>query len=80
MGRVTDKVNGTGEGGMADIVNLRRARKDKARAEKAAEAAGNRARFGRSKAERDKRVADEALAIRRLDGHRLGKDEPKSDP
>ena len=32
---------------MADIINFRRARKAKARAEKEAEASENRARFGR---------------------------------
>ena len=37
---------------MAEIVNLRRARKGKARAEKDARAADNRVRFGRTKAER----------------------------
>jgi hypothetical protein len=64
---------------MADIVNLRRARKDKARAEKAAEAAGNRARFGTSKAERNRHAAEETLAARALDGRRLERDEPKPD-
>ncbi len=33
---------------MAEIVNLRRARKDRSRAGKAVQAADNRARFGRS--------------------------------
>jgi hypothetical protein len=62
---------------MADIVNLRRARKDKARHEREAEAAANRRRFGRTKAEK---AADEHAhgRIRRtLDGKRLepeGKD------
>jgi len=37
---------------MAEIVNLRRARKGKARVEKDARAADNRVRFGRTKAER----------------------------
>ncbi len=36
---------------MAEIVNLRRARKKKTRAEKEARAADNRVRFGRTKAE-----------------------------
>ena len=36
----------------ADIVNLRRARKTKARAEREQQAAENRVRFGRTKAER----------------------------
>ncbi len=37
---------------MAEIVNLRRARKKKAQAEKEARAAGKRTRFGRTKAEK----------------------------
>ena len=36
----------------AEIVNLRRARKEKARADKERQAAENRIRFGRTKAER----------------------------
>jgi len=53
----------------AEIVNLRRARKAKAR-EKAEEAAAhNRATFGRPKAERDRAAAESALEARRLDGH-----------
>jgi len=58
---------------MAEIVNLRRARKAKARAEAEAEAEANRRRFGRPKAERYKRAAEADIAARRLDGHRLGK-------
>jgi hypothetical protein len=46
---------------MADLVNLNRARKAKARAEKDAQAAANRARFGRTKAEK---AADKAVAER----------------
>lgn len=54
-----------------DIVNLRRARKAKARAESANEAATNRARFGRSRLERSQAEAAAASADRHLDGHRL---------
>ena len=53
---------------MAKIVNLRLARKAKARAE-AAEAAGERrARFGRTKAERTVADADAARLARALEG------------
>ena len=55
---------------MAEIVNLRRARKAKARAADDAEAAENRARFGRPKAERQRRDAEAAMAAQRLDAHR----------
>ena len=55
---------------MAEILNLRQARKSKARAEAAAVADANRARFGRSKAEKRETAARDALATRRLDGHK----------
>jgi hypothetical protein len=54
----------------AEIVNLRRARKNRERAgrEKAAEA--NRIAFGRSKAEKDATRANAKLADRRIEAHR----------
>ena len=61
---------------MADIVNLRRARKDKARRERESEAAANRRRFGRTKAQKS---ADKDAAARGrhdLDGKVL---EPEKD-
>ena len=61
----------------AEIINLRKARKDRARALADDKAAENRIRFGRSKAERDKLKAEQDLAARRIDGHRL--DEPDPD-
>lgn len=54
-----------------EIVNLRRARKAKARAEADAHAARNRAVFGRTKDEKRLAQAQDALARRRLDGHRI---------
>lgn len=55
---------------MAEIVNLRLARKARARsvAERAAEA--NRARFGRGKAEKQRQQLDSERATRQLDGAR----------
>jgi hypothetical protein len=53
---------------MGEIVNLRRARKDKARSAKDAEAAANRAKFGTPKAERARRAAEAELSTRQLDG------------
>jgi Domain of unknown function (DUF4169) len=55
---------------MAEIINLRRARKHKARAEKEARAAENRVKFGRAK--EDKRLAEARalLAERRIEAHR----------
>ncbi|WP_137931862.1 DUF4169 family protein [Mesorhizobium comanense] len=62
---------------MADIVNLRQVRKQRARDEKARVAEQNRTLHGRSKADkqRDQLMADKAERF--VDGHRLdpsGKD------
>jgi hypothetical protein len=57
---------------VAEIINLRRARKAKVRAEADAKAAGNRAKHGRSKAERDKSERLKAHEERRLNAHKLG--------
>ncbi len=56
---------------MTEIVNLRQAKKRRVRAEKEAQAAANRTRFGRTKAERKKATAEEARARRELDGKKL---------
>lgn len=53
---------------MADVINLRMARKARARAGKEAEAAANRAAFGRTKAERAAEKADSGRHDRVLDG------------
>ncbi len=58
----------------ADIVNLHRFRKGKARAEKDAAAAENRARFGRTKSEKERSMTEAEGAARHLDAHR--RDEP----
>ncbi len=52
----------------ADIVNLRQARKARARAESVRQADENRVRFGRKKADRRREAAELDLAARRLDG------------
>jgi hypothetical protein len=52
---------------MADIINLRMARKAKARADSAAKADENRARFGRTKAEKASDTAMREKAARSLD-------------
>ena len=56
---------------MAEIVNLRRARKQKMRAEDAARAEANRTRFGTPKAERQSREAEQQRAARAHEGHKL---------
>jgi hypothetical protein len=55
---------------MAEIINLRHARKQKARAEKQVQASQNRVMFGRTKAEKVKQAAEQALAEKHIDGHK----------
>jgi hypothetical protein len=55
---------------MAEIINLRQARKHKARAEKEARADQNRISFGRTKAEKELTKAERDLANRRIDSHK----------
>lgn len=55
---------------MADIVNLNRARKAKARAAKDDLAAQNRIKFGRTKAEKQAESAVKSLTERKLDSHK----------
>jgi hypothetical protein len=55
---------------MAEIVNLKLARKRKARAEQDAVAEANRAKFGRTKAERDRQAAEKKMADRHIDAHK----------
>jgi hypothetical protein len=61
---------------MAEIINLRQARKARDKAAKEAKAAENRVAFGRSKAEKKGTEVQETLAERRHEGHRLDRDEP----
>ncbi len=58
---------------MAELVNLNRARKAKARAGAEAEAVQNRVKFGRTKAERKLEAARADKAVRDIDA---GKREP----
>jgi hypothetical protein len=58
---------------LAEIVNLRRARKLKERERQQAEAVQNRAVFGRSKAEKRLVESERALAEASLDARRLAK-------
>ena len=55
---------------MAEIVNLNRARKAKARADKDAKAAENRVVFGRTKAEKQKAAAEKRIADKIVDAHK----------
>ncbi len=64
---------------MAEIVNLRQFRKQKARGEKERQAEQNRLSFGRSKAEKSLTAAINEKAEKTLDQGRLEKDGPGSD-
>ncbi|WP_332714513.1 DUF4169 family protein [Pelagibacterium mangrovi] len=55
---------------MAEIVNLRQARKAKARAQKERASEANRAKFGRTRAERDLESKISDKLDRDLDGHK----------
>jgi len=59
---------------MGDVVNLRRARKSKARADKEKSAAANRAQFGRGKSEKASTRAESERAARALDAKRRERD------
>ena len=56
---------------MADIVNLRRARKAKARGEAESTAAANRAKFGRTKADKTAQSAEDTRVKTQLDRSKL---------
>ena len=58
----------------AELINLRRARKAKARAEREQDAAERRRQFGRSKAEKTTEAAERAQAARAIEAHKLDKD------
>ena len=58
---------------MGEVVNLRRARKAKARVESERQADANRLAFGRTRAEREASDAEKKLQFARLEGHRRNK-------
>ncbi len=57
---------------MAEIVNLRQARKAKARVQKEKVADENRALHGRTKAEKQSDKSSKAKITKHLDDHKLG--------
>jgi hypothetical protein len=61
---------------MADIVNLRRARKDKAQRERQSEAEANRRRFGRTKAQKAADKDTAARSRRGVDDKLLDREKP----
>ena len=56
---------------MGEIVNLNRARKAKAKADREVQAAENRVRFGQTKAEKQKAQVERDAKNRKLDGHKM---------
>lgn len=60
---------------MGEIINLRRARKAKARAAAEADAAASRLAHGRSKADRKLTAAEKKAVDRKLDGHKREHDD-----
>lgn len=60
---------------MAEIINLNRVRKARARDEARAGAEANRARHGRTRAEREAAGKARDTAARHLDGHRREPDD-----
>jgi len=55
---------------MAELINLNRARKAKAKIDKDAVATANRVKFGRSKAEKAQEAAEKAMATKLIDAHK----------
>jgi hypothetical protein len=60
---------------MGELVNLRRARKERARREKDAQAQENRVAFGRTKGERETAAALNQLDAARLDAQKRDRKE-----
>jgi hypothetical protein len=60
---------------MAEIVNLRQARKHKQRVDKDRQAAENRAKFGRTKGEKQRAVTESERGRRQLDQAKLTPDD-----
>jgi len=56
---------------MAEIINLNRVRKQKARQEREAEAAANRRKFGRTGAEKKQDRLEREREAREIDGKKL---------
>lgn len=59
---------------MAEIVNLNKRRKSRARAEAMKRADATAARFGRTKAEKQREAAQNAQANRQIDDHKLDRE------
>lgn len=75
-GRITARrQSGRNKRTMAEIINLNRAKKAKARAEKSAQADANRAKHGTPKAVRNLAKARKDKTARDVEGHKLDKED-----
>jgi hypothetical protein len=63
---------------MAEIINLRMARKRKRRDDKEQQSAANRAKFGRTRAEKQRTELESARERTSLDGSKIERDDPTS--
>lgn len=61
---------------MAELINLNKARKARARADAERQAAENRVRFGRSKAQKTQDATEAEAMRRKLDGLKLDPSDP----
>jgi Domain of unknown function (DUF4169) len=68
--RLDRRQTSTTSSAMTEIVNLKNARKQKARAEAEAKASQNRAAFGRTKTDKKSAKAETEAAIKRIEGHK----------
>ncbi len=64
---------------MGEIVNLNRARKARAAADRKAEAEANRLKHGLKKAEKSRNAAENSLMKDKLDAHRRDRDDDGGD-
>ena len=64
---------------MADIINLKRARKQKDKIKKAKQATVNAAKFGRSKAQKQIEEAEQSRLKKHLDGTRIAEGDETED-
>jgi len=62
---------------MAEIINLKNVRKQRARAAKEVQAAQNRVLFGQTKAEKLRQASEKALADKHIDGHKKDEQAPE---
>jgi Domain of unknown function (DUF4169) len=63
---------------MGEIINLKRIKKQREKSIKETKAAENRTLYGQTKADKQKQRAETALEKKRLDGHKMDKNDEES--